>query len=261
MVCPLTDSDSEPRVLVVDDDTDSANLTANLLMRVGFEVSVAYDGESALEAASQKLPSAVLLDLCLPGMDGYEVCRRFKQSETTRKTPIIVVSAHRSRESVLMALQSGADDFVVKPLDTHVLLHKLDSLMGNHAPRPAVSSLPDVEEDRSNRRQYVRLHEEAEGILHLPLQIVDISEGGVGLEGDSPVEPGSILLLRSALFMQIVALAEVAVRIRYCTPRRPRRTFRMGAEFVDLSEPKRKLIRQHIFKHQARRVKTKGEEG
>ncbi|MCG3200005.1 MAG: response regulator [Candidatus Omnitrophica bacterium] len=259
MTTSSTDTEQDRRILVVDDDEDSADLTSNLLMRVGFEVSVAYDGESALASAHKQPPSAILLDLCLPGMDGYEVCRRFKQSETTRKTPIIVVSAHRSRESVLMALQSGADDFVVKPLDAHVLLHKLDSLMGNHVSRHTPAR-PKNAEDRSNRRQFVRLHQEAEGILHLPLRIVDISEGGVGLVGDSPVEPGSILQLRSALFLQVLALAEVSVQIRYCTPQRPRRTFRMGAEFVELSETKRKMIRQHIFKHQAQKVKTKGEE-
>jgi two-component system, OmpR family, phosphate regulon response regulator PhoB len=101
-------------ILIVEDERDLAQTLAFTLEREGYQSRVAYDGASALELSKER-PDLVLLDLMLPDMSGTEVCRRLRQQEATRHTPIIMVTARGEEIDRVVGFEVGADDYVVKP--------------------------------------------------------------------------------------------------------------------------------------------------
>jgi signal transduction histidine kinase/CheY-like chemotaxis protein len=105
------------RVLVVDDNHDSADTLAALLRMAGHAVQVAYDGRAALEAARTTLPEAVLLDIGLPGMDGHEVARRLREQTGTRPILLVAISGYGQEEDRVRSLEAGFDHHLVKPVD------------------------------------------------------------------------------------------------------------------------------------------------
>ena len=110
------------RVLVVDDNVDSARGTALILSRHGHEVRVAYDGPGALAAAQEQRPEFVLLDIGLPGMDGYEVARRLRQDESLSGVTLVAVSGYGQESDRRRSQEVGFDQHLVKPVDPGVLL-------------------------------------------------------------------------------------------------------------------------------------------
>ena len=115
-------------VLVVDDDEGVTTFFARLLVSEGYTVEIAHDGPSALTAAANNPPDVVLLDVMIPGIDGFEICRRFKRDADTRLTPIILVTGLSAREQRMEGLEAGADEFLTKPVDRHELLTRVRSL-------------------------------------------------------------------------------------------------------------------------------------
>jgi len=105
------------RVLVVEDNRDAAGSTATLLRHWGHDVRVALDGPTALREASEDAPDVVLLDLGLPGMDGYEVARRLREMLHEKKTLFVVVSGYGMDRDVLRSSDEGIDLHFVKPVD------------------------------------------------------------------------------------------------------------------------------------------------
>ncbi|HWI18945.1 MAG TPA: HD domain-containing phosphohydrolase [Vicinamibacterales bacterium] len=116
------------RVLVVDDQHHCTELLEQLLTPDGFAVDVAADGESALIKMNMSPPDLVLLDVGLPGIDGIEVCKMIKQTETTRLTPVILLTGMSGREHRLAGIHAGADDFLAKPFDLEQLRARVRSL-------------------------------------------------------------------------------------------------------------------------------------
>ncbi|MEE4272759.1 MAG: HD domain-containing phosphohydrolase [Thermoanaerobaculales bacterium] len=104
-------------VLAVDDDPGALSALADALGTLGFQVVQAADGETALELAKQKQPDVVLLDVQMPGMDGFEVCRRLKADPTLLLVPVVFLTGHGSRRARLEGLEAGATDFLNKPCD------------------------------------------------------------------------------------------------------------------------------------------------
>jgi PAS domain S-box-containing protein len=102
------------RILVVDDDAGSRAALAALLRGEGFTTSTASDGEAALEEARRELPSAILTDLQMPGMDGVELCRRVHELDPA--VPVIIMTAHLDMQPVIESLRAGAEDYLLKPL-------------------------------------------------------------------------------------------------------------------------------------------------
>jgi DNA-binding response OmpR family regulator len=105
------------RILVVEDDEGSRELVTSILTDAGYEVEAAEDGIAALARVPAVRPDLVLLDLMMPGLDGYEVCRRLKREPRTGHIPVIVVTAMGKAANMDTALASGADDFVPKPIE------------------------------------------------------------------------------------------------------------------------------------------------
>ena len=110
------------RVLVVDDNVDSARGTALILSRNGHDVRVAYDGPGAVAAAQEYLPEFVLLDIGLPGMDGYEVARHLRQDANLAGLTLVAVSGYGQESDRRRSQEAGFDQHLVKPVDPGVLL-------------------------------------------------------------------------------------------------------------------------------------------
>ncbi|MBE9049998.1 two-component system response regulator [Nostocales cyanobacterium LEGE 11386] len=122
------DSES-PKVLVVDDHTASRMTAAALLSMEGYEVIEADSGATAVVLVKQKQPDLILLDVMMPGMDGFEVCQMLKQDERTRLIPIIFITALNDRRSRIRGIEVGGDDFLTKPFDRVELAARVKSLV------------------------------------------------------------------------------------------------------------------------------------
>ncbi len=118
----------DPLVLVVDDLPQNVRLLEAVLSPKGFRVATASSGEEALDVLSKEHPDLVLLDILMPGMDGYEVCRRIREDPETAFLPVIMITASGGQEKI-RAIESGADDFVNKPFDQAELLARVRSLV------------------------------------------------------------------------------------------------------------------------------------
>ena len=118
----------DPLVLVVDDIPQNVRLLEAVLSPKGFRVATASSGAEALDMLGQEQPDVVLLDILMPGMDGYEVCRRIREDPATAFLPVIMITASGEQEKI-RAIESGADDFVNKPFDQAELLARVRSLV------------------------------------------------------------------------------------------------------------------------------------
>jgi putative two-component system response regulator len=108
---------SSGTVLVIDDQPENCETLAQALAPLGYQVLGAADGPSGLEIVHKRLPDVILLDLVMPGMDGFEVCRRLKADEETRLIPVVFLTGLDSRQAKLEGLELGATDFLTKPFD------------------------------------------------------------------------------------------------------------------------------------------------
>ncbi len=120
-------SDSRPRILVVDDEADLVAVLRMGLENDGFEVIEASDGEQGLQLAREARPDLVLLDLMLPKLDGYKVCRALKFDERYKHLPILILSARSGEADRRLAQEMGADGFVAKPYEMSELLTRIRS--------------------------------------------------------------------------------------------------------------------------------------
>ncbi len=114
------------RVLIVDDDENIAELISLYLLKECYETKLVYDGESALREFREFKPNIVLLDLMLPGIDGYEVCRRIRQES---KTPIIMLSAKGEVFDKVLGLELGADDYITKPFSAREVIARIKAVL------------------------------------------------------------------------------------------------------------------------------------
>ena len=116
-------------VIVVDDTDVSAEVLRRLLLQDGYSVEVAHDGESGLEAVRRSTPDLVLLDVMMPGINGFEVCRRLKSDPATRLTPVVLVTTLDGRDDRILGMDAGADDFLTKPVDGMELRTRVRALL------------------------------------------------------------------------------------------------------------------------------------
>ncbi len=106
-----------PSILVVDDNEDNAHIIRDYMEAKGYPIHVAYNGDEAMEIFEREKPSLVLLDVMMPGRDGWQVCREMKESENGRDVRVIMVTALQDWTDKRQAIETGADDFVEKPFE------------------------------------------------------------------------------------------------------------------------------------------------
>ena len=121
------------KILCVEDNEDNLYMLQRRLTRAGFEVKVAMDGVQGVEWAKTLLPDLIVMDLNLPGLDGFEATRQLKSQPETKHIPIIVLSAHDREKNREKALAAGCDEFETKPTDFDALVRKIRSLLGRSA--------------------------------------------------------------------------------------------------------------------------------
>lgn len=114
------------KILIIDDEPDIIETVSYMLQARNFSVVTAIDGFDGIEQAKVHKPDLILLDIMMPGMDGYETCLKLKSDKDTKNIPVIMFTAKGESESVLKAHKSGANDYIVKPFSLPTLLNKIN---------------------------------------------------------------------------------------------------------------------------------------
>ncbi|HIS27359.1 MAG TPA: response regulator transcription factor [Candidatus Pullilachnospira intestinigallinarum] len=130
---------AKQKILIVDDDNNIAELISLYLTKECYECQIVNDGEEALKAFSSFQPNLILLDLMLPGMDGYQVCREIRHKSNV---PIIMLSAKGEIFDKVLGLELGADDYMIKPFDSKELVARVKAVLRRFQPAPALDSKP-----------------------------------------------------------------------------------------------------------------------
>ena len=117
-------------VLVAEDDDDIRALVAFRLERSGYSVVLARDGVTALEISAKELPDLIVLDVMMPKLDGFEVTRRLRADEATRRIPIILLTARAQDNDVQQGFEAGADDYLRKPFSPDELRARVQAILG-----------------------------------------------------------------------------------------------------------------------------------
>jgi two-component system phosphate regulon response regulator PhoB len=128
----------KPRILVVDDEPEAVELIEFNLKQSGYTVSTSADGAEALKKARAQTPDLIILDVMLPEMDGFEICKTLRLDAATSKVPIIMLTAKAAEIDRVLGLELGADDYLTKPFSTRELLLRIKKMLSrNQAPGPA----------------------------------------------------------------------------------------------------------------------------
>ena len=130
------------KILIVDDDENIAELISMYLEKECFDTRMVYDGESALESFRTYSPNLILLDLMLPGIDGYQVCREIRKSS---QVPIIMLSAKGEVFDKVLGLELGADDYIIKPFDAKEMVARVKAVLRRFPAVPAAAAAADSE--------------------------------------------------------------------------------------------------------------------
>jgi len=137
-------AEKKSKILIVDDAIDTVELLTKRFRSEGYETAEAYDGEEALRRVDEYNPDLIVLDVMMPKMDGYEVCRRLKTDENKKYIPVLMLTAKGEIESKVKGLEIGADDYLAKPFDYKELSARIKSLLTIKAAREEL-----VEEEKS----------------------------------------------------------------------------------------------------------------
>lgn len=117
------------KILLIEDEKDILELIAFNLECSGYDVIKASNGEDGLKRALKEIPDLILLDLMLPGMDGFDVCRELKQDKSTRKIPVIMLTARGEDTDIVSGLELGAEDYITKPFSPKILIARIRTVL------------------------------------------------------------------------------------------------------------------------------------
>ncbi len=123
-----------PKILLVEDNEMNRDMLSRRLIRRGYEVIIAVDGQQGVDLAGSVAPHVILMDMSLPVIDGWEATRRIKANEATKKIPVIALTAHAMAGDREQALAAGCDDYDTKPIDLARLLPKIEKFAGPGTP-------------------------------------------------------------------------------------------------------------------------------
>ena len=121
------------KILLVEDNEMNRDMLSRRLQKQGYEVVIAVDGEEGVVKARTEAPALILMDMSLPGVDGWEATRRLKSAPQTQKIPVIALTAHAMTDDRDKAMAAGCDDFDTKPVEMPRLLSKIQALLGKQS--------------------------------------------------------------------------------------------------------------------------------
>jgi two-component system cell cycle response regulator DivK len=119
-----------PRILLVEDNEMNRDMLSRRLMRRGYEVIIAVDGQQGMSMAQSEAPDLILMDMSLPVIDGWEATRSLKAADETKGIPVIALTAHAMSTDRDKAMEAGCDDYDTKPIEFSRLLEKMETLLG-----------------------------------------------------------------------------------------------------------------------------------
>jgi CheY-like chemotaxis protein len=263
------------RVLVADDDVNLRRILSLFLRNAGYGTLEATDGRHALDLIRSERPDAVILDVMMPGMDGFSVCRHVKESPDTRAIPIVMCTAMNRKEDLVTAIRAGAEDYIVKPFTKETVLAKIEKVIAQKkAPSSTRLAVPMNRRDSPRKATNWALswgRKGAGGIAPVyKTRVYDVSMKGLSFEFTRCIsctgyEPGTVhdlcLFAHHArrfaesepLEFVLSAGADSVVQTRgriahvLQSPDKPR-TERVGVVFTEVSPEARKLIQEHLDK-------------
>jgi phosphate regulon transcriptional regulator PhoB len=152
-------SASSKKILIIDDEIDLIELVEYNLKKEGFNVLSAQNGVEALKFIQKEIPSLIILDLMLPGIQGFEICKRLKNNPATSKTPIIMLTARAEEVDKVLGLELGADDYITKPFSPRELLARVKAVlrrMESAASDVAVIQVGDLQIDVEKYQAFLK---------------------------------------------------------------------------------------------------------
>lgn len=117
------------KILIIDDEENIVDLLSNILTHSGFVVIGAFNGENGIEKAIKEKPHIIILDIMMPGMDGFEVLKRLKEDEQTSDIPVIMLTAKTEDSAVIESWRKGAEFYIPKPFEIEELLHVINLIL------------------------------------------------------------------------------------------------------------------------------------
>ncbi len=140
----------KPSILVVDDNRITTKLLRRYLEANGYDAVEAYDGMECIEKVEEKHPDAIVLDVMMPRLDGYETVKRLKASDDTKEIPVVIVTALNDVANQLKSIEAGADDFLSKPIEEKLLIAKVKLLSDLNINKKKSAALEELLEKALN---------------------------------------------------------------------------------------------------------------
>ena len=122
-------AERESTILIIDDDPNNMDIVTDYLSGSNYTILVAEDGESGISRAEYALPGLILLDVMMPGIDGFEVCRRIKEDPQTNSIPVVMLTAKKSSMDQARGMQVGADAYITKPFKSVKIIEIIEGLL------------------------------------------------------------------------------------------------------------------------------------
>jgi signal transduction histidine kinase len=192
----ILSQEKTPLVLVVDDDSRNRKLISIPIKRAGFNVEEAEDGWQALSLFEKVKPNIVLLDVLMPGMDGFEVCKTIRQLPEAEYVPIVMITGLNDTDSINCAYEAGATDFITKPFNLTILMHRLKYIYRTSQERMrCLASKLCLAEEKERRRLSADLHDH----IGQTLAVAQMKLGAIQHEVSSSEGLGAIREVRDLI--------------------------------------------------------------
>ncbi|MGZ3691583.1 MAG: response regulator [Pseudobdellovibrio sp.] len=219
-------------ILIVDDDELILKVAKSVLQKAGHAVTLAKDGHQALEAIDQELYDLIITDANMPGgISGFTLASTVRKNERISTIPIMFLTGRKDKADVARALESGADDYIVKPIDPDILLAKVDGLISK----------------KKNAYGFSLAKLKANGTWSLDFEIVAMSEQGLNIVSKSSIPVNTKVRIDSDLF-EIMGIKPPQIRVVSCTLlQNPVPTYFVEVSFVGLGESDLSLIRRWVI--------------
>jgi CheY-like chemotaxis protein len=152
MMPPVVEPRSRPLVLVADDDHNLRKILCLFLKNARYEVVEAANGREALNMAKGQLPDLILMDIMMPLLDGFSVCKLLKDDPETKRIPVLICTAKNRKEDLVAAIKSGAEDYIIKPFTKETVLGKIEKALAARGNQSSTKMMSAVERRDSRRK-------------------------------------------------------------------------------------------------------------